>query len=117
MVAGYQRRPSWAVGMRSVLSRFAIAARLLPAVCSRLIRSIAYGEMVGGRPSRTPCARLAASAALVRWDQLPLEGGEGGEQVRGRCFGRRRLEGAVEGDQRPALLLGGCDQAGEVEQH
>jgi hypothetical protein len=25
MVAGYQRRPSWAVGMRSVLSAFAIA--------------------------------------------------------------------------------------------
>jgi hypothetical protein len=90
-------------GMWSALGPFAIAARLVPAVCSRLIRSIAYWEMVGGRSSRTPCARVAASAALGSLgDQLPLEGGEAGEQVRDRFFGRRRLEGAVERDQRPS---------------
>jgi hypothetical protein len=48
----------------SVLSPFAIVARLLPAARSRLIRSIAYWVMVGGRPSRTPCERLTASASL-----------------------------------------------------
>src|SRR5439155_9004331 len=58
MVAGYQRWPPCAVGMRSALSLFAIAARLLPALRSRLIRSIAYWDILGGRPSRTPCARL-----------------------------------------------------------
>src|SRR6266699_389403 len=66
MVAGYQRRPPCAVGMRSALSPFAIAARLWPAARSRLIGSIAYGDILGGRPSRTPCARLAASACRVR---------------------------------------------------
>jgi hypothetical protein len=116
--AGYQRRPPWAVGMRSALSPFEIAARLLPAVCSRLIRSIAYWEIVGG------ASEPDALRALVRKrrprslrDQLPLELGEGGEQVRVRFLGRRRLDSAVEGDQRPALLLRGCDQADEVEQH
>jgi hypothetical protein len=53
MVAGYQRRPPCAVGMRSALSPLAIAARLLPAARSRLIRSITYWDIVGGptRPS------------------------------------------------------------------
>jgi hypothetical protein len=74
----------------------------------------AKGEMVGGRPSRTPCARGRERRPRSLGDQLPLEGGEAGEQVRVRFFGRRWLEGAVERDQRPALLLGGCDQAGEV---
>jgi hypothetical protein len=107
MVAGYQRRPPWAVGTRSALGPFAIAARLVPAVRSRLIRSLAYWEMVGGRPSRTPCARVAAGAALGSLgDRLPLEGGEAGERVRVRFFGRRRLEGAVERDQRPSPAAG-----------
>src|SRR6266851_1477708 len=117
MVAGYQRRPPWAVGMRSVFSPFAIAARLLPAARSRLIRSIVYGDMVGGRPSRTPCERLMASASLVRCEIERRSQGEGGEQGRDRLLGRRRRgEGAVEGDERPALLLRGRDQGGEVEQ-
>src|SRR6266536_2359202 len=48
--------------MRSAFSPFAIAARLFPAARSRRIRSHAYGDMLGGRPSRTPCARFVASA-------------------------------------------------------
>src|SRR5439155_18270077 len=41
----------------------------------------------------------------------------GGEHVRHRLpGGRRRLEGAVEGGERPALLLRARQQAGEVEQ-
>jgi len=58
-------------GTRSALSPFAIAARLLPAARSRPIRSIAYGDIVGGRPSRTPCARLSASACRVRCEISP----------------------------------------------
>jgi hypothetical protein len=41
-VAGYQRRPPWAVGIPSALSPFAIAVRLVPAARSRLIRSIGH---------------------------------------------------------------------------
>jgi hypothetical protein len=78
MVAGYQRRPPWAVGTRSVLSPFAIAARLLPAARSPLIRSIAYGDMVGGRPTRTPCERLTASASRVRCEISRRSNGDGG---------------------------------------
>src|SRR6266700_1167583 len=104
MVAGYQRRPPCAVGMRSVLSPFAIAVRLLPAARSRRIRSIVYGDMRGGRPSRAPCARVRLSRLLR--DQAPLALGEGGEQVRGLLpGGRRRFEGAVERGECPALLL------------
>jgi hypothetical protein len=105
-------------GMWSALGPFAIAARLVPAVCSRLIRSIAYWEMVGGRSSRTPCARVAASAALGSLgDQLPLEGGEAGEQVRDPSsvgVGSRAQSSATSAQ---ALLVGGRDQAGEVGQH
>src|SRR6266487_425526 len=75
MVAGYQRRPPWAVGMRSALSPSAIAARLLPAARSCLIRSITYSDICGGRPSRTPCARLSASAAFVRSEIEPRSQG------------------------------------------
>ena len=118
MVAGYQRRPPCAVGMRSALSPFAIAARLWPAARSRLIRSIAYWDIVGG-PAEPDALRALDRERLPRplRDQPPLELGEGGEQVRQRLPGRRRrLEGAVEGDERPAVLLRGRDQAGEVEQ-
>ena len=54
MVAGYQRRPPWAVGMRSAFSPSAIAARLEPAARSSWIRSSAHGDIVGGRPSPDP---------------------------------------------------------------
>ena len=73
------------------MSPFAIAARLWPAARSRLIRSIAYWDILGGRPSRTPCARLAASACRVR------------------CEIRRRSKGA-----KVASRFATCSPAGVV---
>ena len=104
--------------MRSVFSPFAITARLEPSARSRPIRSIAYGDMLGGRPSRTPCERARASAARVRceierrshWAKVASNGRQ---RLPG---GRPRLQGAVEGDERPALLLRAPQQGHELEQ-
>src|SRR5881296_2967345 len=61
-----------------------------------------------------PCARARASPLRV---QPPLAGDEGGEQARARLPGRRRrLERAVEREEREALLLRAREQAGEFAQ-
>src|SRR6185437_222839 len=66
-VAGYHRLPPCAVGTPSALSAAAILPKLTPDVRLVTMRATTAAGNVGGRPSRTPAAFFAASAALVRW--------------------------------------------------
>jgi hypothetical protein len=73
-------------------------------------------ETVGGRPSLTPLAFFTASASFVRW---PISRRSNCPNVATTCAialacGRRGVHGAVERDQRPALLLCGRHQRREV---
>jgi hypothetical protein len=77
-----------------------------------------YWEILGGRPSRTPCERLSARASRVRCEiKRRSNWVKVAEHVCDRLpVGRRRLSGAVEGGERPALLLRGRHQGGEIGQ-
>src|SRR6478752_10609760 len=66
-VAGYHRLPPCAVGTPSALSAAAILPKLTPDVRLVTMRATTSAGNVDGRPSRTPAAFFAASAALVRW--------------------------------------------------
>ena len=63
---GCQHPPPCPVGTFCLFKRSAIAANESPCERRDFIRRITLGETDGGRPIRTPCARLTASASLVR---------------------------------------------------
>ena len=60
--------------------------------------------------------RVLADAVVAMRDQPPFELSKGGENVR-HCLARWRcrIDRAIEGNQRPSLILGGRHERGEVD--
>ena len=89
----------------------------MPPLRSARIRRASPGAIVGGRPSRTPCARFTAKASRVRW---PIRRRSNCAKVASTCAiaspgRRRRVDGAVQRHERPALRLRPGHHGREVE--